>query len=185
MRFMEIANPEDQLALWRMVSDSMWKAFDQYAPQSPTPSQPKTINSVRPTVNPSSMVKPLAKGIQRAASIKRAAVKPKKAAKVAKPKKAPMAPPPKPLPKPPVQQPSPTQVKQAQTQQSKQLALHIQQALSKKQPTPMHLASQLGKGENSLAVNPMNNSYNERDRDEIVFHRRQNPLKPLDVNRMR
>ena len=29
MRFTEIANPEDQLALWRMVSDSMWKAFGQ------------------------------------------------------------------------------------------------------------------------------------------------------------
>jgi hypothetical protein len=182
---MEIANPEEQLALWRMVSDSMWKAFDQYVPQSPTPSQPKTMNSVRPTVNPSSMVKPLAKGMQRALSINKTVVKPKKTGKVPKPKKAPMAPPPKPLPKPPVQQPSPTQVKQAQTQQSKQLAQHIQQALSKKQPTPMHSPLQPTKGDNSLAVNPMNNSYDERDRDEIVFHRRQNPLKPLDINRMR
>ena len=29
MRFMEIANPEDQLALWRLVSDNVWGAFAQ------------------------------------------------------------------------------------------------------------------------------------------------------------
>jgi len=26
MRFMEIANPEDQLALWRLISDNVWSA---------------------------------------------------------------------------------------------------------------------------------------------------------------
>ena len=34
MRFMEIANPEDQLALWRLVSDKMWGAFAQQPVQS-------------------------------------------------------------------------------------------------------------------------------------------------------
>jgi len=32
MRFMEIANPEDQLALWKLVSDKMWAAFAQQIP---------------------------------------------------------------------------------------------------------------------------------------------------------
>ena len=26
MRFTEIANPEDQLALWRLISDNVWSA---------------------------------------------------------------------------------------------------------------------------------------------------------------
>ena len=34
MRFMEIANPEDQLALWKMVSDKMWAAFAQQIPKA-------------------------------------------------------------------------------------------------------------------------------------------------------
>ena len=29
MRFMEIANPEDQLALWRLISDKVWGVFAQ------------------------------------------------------------------------------------------------------------------------------------------------------------
>jgi len=34
MRFVEIANPEDQLALWKLVSDKMW---DKSAcPRSPS-----------------------------------------------------------------------------------------------------------------------------------------------------
>jgi hypothetical protein len=96
-----------------------------------------------------------------------------------------MAPPLKPLPKPPVQQPSPTQVKQAQTQQSKQLAQHIQQALAKKSPGLNHPQPTQPKGVAQNPLVPMNNSYNERDKDELVFHKRQNPLKPLDNNMMR
>jgi hypothetical protein len=34
MRFMEIANPEDQLALWKLISDKMWAAFAQQVPQA-------------------------------------------------------------------------------------------------------------------------------------------------------
>lgn len=93
-----------------------------------------------------------------------------------------MAPPPKPLPKPTQLSPTPTQAKQAQTQQHQQLAHHIQQALTKKSPGPSHpqanqLAQNKGVAQNLVA--PMNNSYNERDKDELVFHKRQNPLKPL------
>ena len=34
MRFLEIASPEDQLALWKLVSDKMWTAFAQQLPQA-------------------------------------------------------------------------------------------------------------------------------------------------------
>ena len=47
MRFMEIANPEDQLALWKMVSDKMWAAFAQQIPQA-------FNGSIQPTAAPQS-----------------------------------------------------------------------------------------------------------------------------------
>jgi hypothetical protein len=34
MRFMEIANPEDQLALWRLISDNVWSAVMAQAKQA-------------------------------------------------------------------------------------------------------------------------------------------------------
>ena len=34
MRFLEIASPEDQLALWKLVSDKVWAAFAQQLPQA-------------------------------------------------------------------------------------------------------------------------------------------------------
>jgi hypothetical protein len=37
MRFTEIANPEEQLALWKLVSDKMWATFQQQAPQQAAP----------------------------------------------------------------------------------------------------------------------------------------------------
>ena len=44
MRFMEIANPEDQLALWKLVSDKMWGAFaQQLPPSSMTTTQPASV----------------------------------------------------------------------------------------------------------------------------------------------
>ncbi len=34
MRFLEIASPEDQLALWKLVTDKIWAAFAQSVPQA-------------------------------------------------------------------------------------------------------------------------------------------------------
>lgn len=34
MRFLEIANPEDQLALWRLISDNVWSAVMAQAKQA-------------------------------------------------------------------------------------------------------------------------------------------------------
>jgi len=48
MRFLEIASPEDQMALWKLVSDKMWTAFAQQLPQSNAVSaQPASRNSFR------------------------------------------------------------------------------------------------------------------------------------------
>ena len=94
MRFTEIANPEDQLALWRMVSDSMWKVFGQASPttqpNNTQHAQPNPINAVKPIATPRPTVEPLAKGMHRIASIRKPAGKPAKPSKLPKPKKAPM-----------------------------------------------------------------------------------------------
>ena len=48
MRFMEIANPEDQLALWKLISDKMWGAFAQQLPQTTTtPMQSSSVGQSR------------------------------------------------------------------------------------------------------------------------------------------
>jgi hypothetical protein len=48
MRFMEIANPEDQLALWKLISDKMWGAFAQQLTQTnTTPMQSSSVGQGR------------------------------------------------------------------------------------------------------------------------------------------
>ena len=138
MRFTEIANPEDQLALWRMVSNSMWKAFDQPNPGALKPNAPQALPNQNPIVKtvapPGPMVKPLAKGMGRIASISKPVAKPAKSVKVPKPKRVPMAPAPKPLPKPKPQQLTPTQATKQQTLQHQQLAKHLHKELMKPNP---------------------------------------------------
>lgn len=170
MRFTEIINPEDQLALWRLISDKVWSTFGQTAPQPRSAATQHPVAPVTPKPTLKSPVRVPAKPMRKVKATP---------AKKGKPKRAPMAPPPKPLPKPAQLTPTPTQAKQAQTQQHQQLAHHIQQALSKKSPGPSHPQPTQPKGVAQNPVAPMNNSYNERDKDELVFHKRQNPLKPL------
>ena len=63
MRFMEIANPEDQLALWKLISDKMWGAFAQQLPQTTTtPMQSSSVGQGR-AAQPT---KPMAKHVQKA-----------------------------------------------------------------------------------------------------------------------
>jgi hypothetical protein len=72
MRFMEIANPEDQLSLWRLISDNVWSAVMAQAKQaaaqkaqaavtpkpppakSPVPPQTRSVAPSRPSPLPSS-----------------------------------------------------------------------------------------------------------------------------------
>jgi hypothetical protein len=172
MRFTEIANPEDQLALWKLVSDKMWAAFGQQAQQQPNPMPTQNFASSTPKVPAKPISRTPAKPLGKRKTTP---------VKAHKPKKAPMAPAPKPLPKPQPQQLSPTQASKQQSQQHQQLAQHLHQALMKK-PLPQSYPQALQtKGPVMNAVAPLNNSYSERDKDELVFHRRQNPLKPLDI----
>jgi hypothetical protein len=172
MRFTEIANPEDQLALWKLVSDKMWAAFGQQAQQQPNP----TPTQQHAPSTPKAMGKPISRTPAKPLGKRKATP-----LKAHKPKKAPMAPAPKALPKPQPQQLTPTQASKQQTQQHQQLAHHIHQALTKKPPTQPYPQSIQPKAPVATTVAPMNNSYSERDKDELVFHKRQNPLKPLDI----
>ena len=174
MRFMEIANPQDQLALWRLISDNVWGAFAQQQPQpqpqattapvhaatlgqgrAATPARPVAKHLPRPT--PKASHKPAVKGKARAA----------------KPKRAPMAPAPKPLPKPQAQQLSPGQATKQQTQQHQQLAQHLHKEITKSNPQP---PTPFPKPVASSA--PRTDDYDERDKDELVTHSRaQHPFK--------
>ena len=80
MRFMEIANPEDQLALWRLISDNVWSAVMAQAKQA------------------------AAQKAQAAANPKPKKFKPKKA--IPKPPPAPKPKPPTPKPPPPKPKPN-------------------------------------------------------------------------------
>jgi uncharacterized protein YbdZ (MbtH family) len=49
MRFMEIANPEDQLALWRLISDKVWSAVIAQAKQA---AAQKALQKLRMPIKP-------------------------------------------------------------------------------------------------------------------------------------
>jgi hypothetical protein len=173
MRFTEIANADEKLALWKLVSDKMWAAFGQQAQQhsNPMATQQLATSTPKVTAKPISRVsaKPLGKG--KATPVK-----------AHKPKKVPMAPAPKPFPKAKPLPITPTQVKQAQSQQHQQLAQHIQKALAASSPAQANPQAIQPKRATSINV-PLNNSYDSRDKDELVFHSRasNNPLKPLVI----
>ncbi len=174
MRFTEIIGPEDQLALWRLISDKVWATFGQLPQQSTAPQHQPPVSPVAAKPTPKAATKGVPRVTAKAMGKRKAT-----SAKGHKPKRAPMAPAPKPLPKPQQLQPTPTQAKQTQTQQNHQLAQQIHQAFSKKAPAPTHPQAIQPKPAVANTVAPMNNSYSERDKDELVFHRRENPLKPL------
>ena len=118
MRFLEIASPEDQLALWKLVSDKIWSALAQQLLQfTAVPVQPASREHGRvvtphksvPTHLPNAKVK----------TEKKSTGKPKRRA--AKATRAPMAPAPKPLPKPRPLPITPSQATNQQAQQHQQI----------------------------------------------------------------
>jgi hypothetical protein len=107
---MEIANPEDQLALWKLISDKMWATFAQPAAQGTSSHPPHSSAPKGRVANPAkSVARPIPKTSHKASA--------KSKAKAVKPKRAPMAPAPKPLPKPNPQQVTSSQATKQQTQQ--------------------------------------------------------------------
>jgi predicted extracellular nuclease len=164
---MEIANPEDQLALWKLVSDKMWAAFAQPVPQPDSTQVPQSSTQKDRVTSPA---KPVARPNTKTA--RKALAKSK--AKAVKPKRAPMAQAPKPLPKPNPQQVTPTQASKQQAQQHQQLAQHLHKELMK--PNPQQRIYPLP----PTPIEPMTNGYDERDKDELVFHSRaQHPFKTV------
>jgi len=173
---MEIANPEDQLALWKLISDKMWAAFAQPVSQADSTQVPQSSSLKGRVASPA---KPVARPTTKTPGKSSA----KSKAKAVKPKRAPMAPAPKPLPKPNPQQVTPTQAKKQQTQQHQQLAQHLQKELMKpnpqqgiypQPPTPIQ------KPVTATPIEPMTNGYDERDKDELVMHSRaQHPFKTI------
>ena len=178
MRFMEIANPEDQLALWKLVSDKMWGAFAQQLPQTTTaPIQSSSVGQSRASLP----TKPIAKHIPKAQAKTAHKSQPKAKGKAVKPRRAPMAPAPKPLPKPNPQQPSPTQAAKQQTQQHQQLAQHLHKEITKSNPQQrIYPQSPTPIQKPVTPIEPMTNGYDERDKDELVMHSRaQHPFKTI------
>lgn len=174
MRFMEIANPEDQLALWRLISDNVWGAFAQQQPQpqpqaTRTPVHAATLGQGRAATPARPVAKHLPGPTPKASH--QPTVKAK--ARAVKPKRAPMAPAPKPLPKPQAQQLSPGQASKHQTQQHQQLAQHLHKEITKSNlqppaPFPKPVAPSA----------PRTDGYDERDKGELVTHSRaQHPFK--------
>jgi len=177
MRFMEIANPEDQLALWRLISNCVWSELGKSPADPVSTSSSQSMPVVTPTMQP-----PRIKSQPKYMPKKKSTTH-----KVSKPKRAPMAPAPKPLPKPKPLTPTHLQTKKAQTQQHQQLAQHVYHAFNKPnsyqklQPqsrTPQQSPPNIEPKDQS--INPMNNDYSNRDKDELVFHSRQIPLKPIN-----
>ena len=180
MRFMEIANPEDQLALWKLVSDNVWGAFAQQLPQ-PQP-QATTAHVAAATLGQGRAAlpaRPVAKHLPRPTSkaSHQPAVKGK--ARAAKPKRAPMAPAPKPLPKPQAQQLSPGQASKHQTQQHQQLAQHLSKEIIKPQNNQKIYPQQATAFPKPVTpIELRTDGYDERDKDELVLHSRaQHPFK--------
>jgi hypothetical protein len=132
LRIYEITNPEDQLALLKMIMDNTWAAISR---------QPKT----KAPVTKAAPVVPLRK--------------PVKAKAIPKPKKAPYAAAPKPLPKPKPLVPSPIQVKSQQQKSQQDYAKTVQKTLAKTpskpmpkslQPLPGNIISPIGGGDPEL-----------------------------------
>ncbi len=178
MRFMEIANPQDQLALWKLVSDNVWGAFAQQQPQPQATTAPvhaATLGQGRAAIP----AKPVAKHLPRPTP--KASHKPivKAKARAAKPKRAPMAPAPKPLPKPRAQQLSPGQASKHQTQQHQQLAQHLSKEITKPQSNQKIYPQPPAPSQKPVASSaPRTDGYDERDKDELVTHSRaQHPFK--------
>jgi hypothetical protein len=132
LRIYEITNPEDQLALLKMIMDNTWAAISR---------QPKT----KAPATKAAPVAPLRK--------------PVKAKTIPKPKKAPYTATPKPLPKPKPLPQTPTQIKHHQLKSQQDYAKAVQKTLAKApvkpmpkslQPLPTSIISPIGGGDPEL-----------------------------------
>ena len=178
MRFLEIASPEDQLALWKLVSDKVWAAFAQQLPKASALSvKPASMGQGRAVTPHKSVPTHLAN--TKVKTEKKSTDKPKRRA--AKATRAPMAPAPKPLPKPQPLPITPSQATKQQAQQHQQLAQHLHRAISQSNAQQrIYPQPQTPTPKAVTPIEPMTNGYDERDKDELVMHSRaQHPFKTI------
>ena len=178
MRFKEIVNPADQLALWKLISDKMWAAFDEPVPSRTNTPLPQPITAQGRAARPGNRA---AKAVPKAS--RKSAVKAKP--KAVKPKRAPMAPAPKPVPKPVAipkpKQLTPTQAAKQQAQQQQQLAQQLRKEITKSSPQQrIYPQPPIPAQKPPIPTAAMTNGYDERDKDELVIHSRaQQPFKTM------
>ena len=178
MRFKEIANPADQLALWKLISDKMWAAFDEPVPSRTHTPLPQPITAQGRATRPGSRA---AKAVPKAP--RKSAVKAKP--KAAKPRRTPMASAPKPVPKPAAipkpKQLTPTQAAKQQAQQQQQLAQQLRKEITKSSPQQkIYPQPPTPTQKPPTPTAPMTNGYDERDKDELVIHSRaEQPFKTM------
>ena len=175
MRFLEIANPEDQLALWKLISDKMWAAFAQPASRSVDGQVPRAAISPG---RAGTVATPLRAAIPKAATKSTIKAVPK----ATKPRRTPMAPAPKPLPKPRPQQSISSLAHKQTTQQPQQMAQQLQKELGqprrlqKIQPQPPTPTQKL-----PTPTVPMAHAYGDRGEGEPVHSPTvQHPLNGLN-----
>ena len=131
MRIYEITNPEDQLALLKMIMDNTWAAISR---------QPKTMTPMAKAAPEVSLRKPV------------------KTKATPKPKKAPYAAAPKPLPKPKHLAQTPTQIHHQQLKTKQDYAQEVKKTFDKDavkmpkslQPLPGNIISPIGGGDPEL-----------------------------------
>ena len=178
MRFREIANPADQLALWKLISDKMWAAFEEPVPKRPNTLLPQQRTAQGRAASPANRGAKAVPKVPRKSSVK---AKPK----AAKPRRAPMAPAPKPVPKPVAipkpKQLTPTQTAKQQAQQQQQLAQQLRKEITKSSPQQkIYPQPPTPTQKPPTPTAPMTNGYDERDKDERVIHSRaQQPFKTM------
>jgi len=178
MRFKEIANPADQLALWKLISDKMWAAFEEPVPSRTNAPLPQPITAQGRAARPGNRA---AKAVPKAP--RKSAVKAKP--KAAKPRRAPMAPALKPVPKPVAipepKQLTPTQAAKQQAQQQQQLAQQLRKEITKSSPQQrIYPEPPTPTQKLPTPTAAMTNGYDERDKDELVIHSRaQQPFKTI------
>ena len=178
MRFREIANPADQLALWKLISDKMWAAFEEPVPSRTNTPLPQPITAQGRAARPGNRS---AKAVPKAP--RKSAVKAKP--KAAKPRRAPMAPAPRPVPKPVAipkpKQLTPTQTAKQQAQQQQQLAQQLRKEITKASPQQRIYPQPSTPAQKPTTPSAaMTNGYDARDKDELVIHSRaQQPFKTM------
>lgn len=174
MRFNELASPEDQLALWKLVSDKMWSAFGQTPPQYPTTNPGSQQNTLGPRMIkksiPQSMPKP-------AKPVKPTKATPKLPRAAPKPKRAPMAPKPKPLPKPKPIAPTSQQIKNQNLKAQQDYAAQVRKELQKKPLEPHPGAPKPLPGN---IISPVDVPRNAREKKDLAsMARGETPWRPI------